>query len=98
MKYELYAIYDKVAGTISAPFLAINEETAKRNLRERQKVMEEQGLEYSKDIVLIKIGKYNIQPLLFEDTDGEQYLESVVINNDELISIDAKIIKSEVKE
>ena len=94
MNYNLYAIYDKVAGTISAPFLAVNEETAKRNLKERQKAMEQQGLDYSKDITLIYIAKYNIIPKLYEDPDGELILENV-IQRTELATIDATIINME---
>lgn len=92
MKYQLYAIYDKVAETISAPFLSINEETAKRNLKERQKAMEQQGLDYAKDIILIRIGMYNVQPLFFEDVDGYKYLEGVISNEDNTSSIDAVIL------
>lgn len=94
MNYNLYAIYDKVAGTISAPFLAVNEETAKRNLKERQKAMEAQGLDYVNDIELVYIAKYNITPKLFEDTDGGLILENV-IQKTELNTIDAELINME---
>lgn len=94
MNYNLYAIYDKVAGTISAPFLAVNEETAKRNLKERQKAMKEQGLDYVNDIELVYIAKYNITPKLFEDPDGKLILENV-IQKTELNTIDAELINME---
>lgn len=93
MTYNLYAIYDKIAGTISAPFLSINEETAKRNLKQRQKAMEAEGIEYAKDITLVFVGKYNVMPNLFEDTDGELILENVITNKTNDISIDAIVFK-----
>lgn len=93
MKFKLYAIYDKIAGTISAPFLAINTETAIRNLKERQEAMKRQELDYANDITLVYIAEYNITPKLYTNEEGQNTLEDVIKDDFYGKSIDATIIE-----
>lgn len=56
MDYEMYSIFDKVAGVYSEPFLAVNEATAVRRFQWQM----EQSTMVAGDCALYRVGYFNV--------------------------------------
>ncbi len=56
MNYEMYSIFDKVAGVYSEPFLAVNGATAVRRFQWQM----QQSTMVAGDCALYKVGEFNV--------------------------------------
>lgn len=56
MNYEMYSIFDKVAGVYSEPFLSLNEATAFRRFQWQM----QQSAMVAGDCALYKVGDFNL--------------------------------------
>lgn len=68
--YNLYATYDRVANTISIPFIAQNNDVALRKLKNLKEQMKKEGITETEDISVMYLGQYTMTPIKVKDTEG----------------------------
>lgn len=83
--YNLYAMYDKSAKTVSTPYLAVNDEIARqrasRTLDEMKKTMHELD---KNNFTVFNLGIYRVDIVANYDKDGNvtSYDNNIVCNDD----------------
>ena len=103
IRFGLYSTYDKLAKTIGEPFLAVNDEVAKRRFEQTIKKMEEQNISID-GLTVLNLGyiKMQIKPNYDYDRSITSF-EPNITNNNEIYDIynpfnDIKIRKNNIEE
>lgn len=70
IRYNLYAVYDTIAKTLSIPFVAQNNETAIRKLNSLKEELKKEGIKECNNISVMYLGQYYITPIEIKDAKG----------------------------
>lgn len=103
IRFGLYSTYDKIAKTIGEPFLAVNDEVAKRRFEQTVKQMKEKNISID-GLTVLNLGYINMQ--MTPNYDYDRSITSFGPNieyNDEIYDIynpfkDIKIRKNDIEE
>lgn len=101
IRFGLYSTYDKIAKTIGEPFLAVNDEVAKRRFEQTIKQMKEKEISID-GLTVLNLGYINMQ--IRPNYDYDRSITSFnpnIEHNDEIYDIynpfkDIKIRKNEI--
>lgn len=103
IRFGLYSTYDKLAKTIGEPFLAVNDEVAKRRFEQTLKQMKEKDISID-GLTVLNLGYINMNIIPNYDYDRSIVsFEPNIEHNDEIYDIynpfkDIKIRKNETEE
>lgn len=103
IRFGLYSTYDKIAKTIGEPFLAVNDEVAKRRFEQTVKQMKEKNISID-GLTVLNLGYINMQMTPNYDYDRSiTSFEPNIQYNDEIYDIynpfkDIKIRKNDIEE
>lgn len=88
IRYNLYAMYDRIANTLGFPFVSQNNSTALRILENTKKKMKQEGIEVNDDLSIMYIGQYIMTPIENKNIEGKRVsFEPVFLDTDNAYDI-----------